>query len=721
MSDKWDEVTKEDIEEAIKIYDKNPEKYAKHKSKSTFLIYNDKEYPSKLIRKLSYIEHFHEKPDENKYSGGIGTKKFFEKRGFKIRYTKEEGSSELDYESFFDYLNNNDKFFTKETIENYLLSLKVKPFVILTGNSGTGKTKLSQLFAEYLEKSDFHMVDVTANARSWGYSEKKGVLGNICGWTLSVDDFRKVLPLDEIEGIYEIEIGGIKTEAYISFLPQLYYNKDCKEFREHFKELYYQEQEQIKTDDGKYIPQKVKVGISYDALNSAIKEKYETRNEISIDMKIANYSKLRLPQEIMEYTPIKSTIPCEIMSEDYYAQGKLNFTFRISNFKTEEIENYFEELKNQGIDRFELKIFGFTFDIKNYRQDSNTMEYLNNNRNNAENYIIVPVGANWTENRNIVGYYNILTTSYQHTPSLDLLLKAKYKNNPYFLILDEMNLSHVERYFSDFLSAMESHKPIPLHKHNDENNENPVPQEIEIPENLFIIGTVNVDETTYMFSPKVLDRANVLEFKTFEDISINDYVKRNNPKVEFKGDIAYLEDPLSDPDLRDNILTEIKKGFDKVKYEENNKTIKNEDQEDKYETINVTKNNLLDKITTELTKFNDYLKGSGFEFGYRTVNEILAFMFVAWKYEGEQKIWNNWRRYFDAQILQKILPKLHGSQIVLAETLDNLLTYCLDLDDLDDIPNMSEINGNYPYPGSAKKLIEMRNALDKQMYVSFIN
>ena len=708
MADKWDEVTNEDIEEAIKKYDENPEKYAKNKAKSTFLLYNDTEYPAKAIRRISYEVHFNEKPDESKYSGGIGTKKFFEKRNFKIRYTKEEGTSKLGDESFFDYLNNNDKFFTKETIENYLLSLKVKPFVILTGNSGTGKTKLSQLFAEYLEKSNFHMVDVRANARSWGYSEKKGVLGNICGWTLSVDDFRKVLPIDKIEGIYEIEIGGIKTEAYISFLPQLYYNNGCKEFREHFKELYYQEQEQIKRGDKDYSPQKVKVGISYAALNSAIKDEYETRNEISIDMKIANYSKLRLPQEIMEYTPIKSTIPCEIRSEDYFAKGNLIFTFRISNFKTEDIENYFEELKNRGIDRFELKIFGFTFDVKN------------NNGINAENYIIVPVGANWTENRNVVGYYNVLTKSYQHTPSLDLLMEATGKDIPYFLILDEMNLSHVERYFSDFLSAMESHKPIPLHKHNDENNENPVPQEIEIPENLFIIGTVNVDETTYMFSPKVLDRANVLEFKTFEDISINDYVKRNNPKVEFKGDITYLEDPLSDLDLRNNILTEINKGFDKVQYEENIETFENEDQEE-YGTSSVTKNNLLDKITTELTTFNDYLKGSGFEFGYRTVNEILTFMFVAWKYEGEQKIWNNWRRYFDAQILQKILPKLHGSQMELADTLDNLLTYCLDMDELDGIPNMSEINGNYPYPCSAKKLMEMRNVLDKRMYVSFIN
>lgn len=63
-----------------------------------------------------------------------------------------------------------------------------------------------------------------------------------------------------------------------------------------------------------------------------------------------------------------------------------------------------------------------------------------------------------------------------------------------------MNLSHVERYFADFLSAIESGQPIPLYSNDDEN------YELDIPDNLLIVGTVNVDETTYMFSPKVLDR-----------------------------------------------------------------------------------------------------------------------------------------------------------------------------------------------------------------------
>ena len=278
-----------------------------------------------------------------------------------------------------------------------------------------------------------------------------------------------------------------------------------------------------------------------------------------------------------------------------------------------------------------------------------------------------------------------------------------------------MNLSHVERYFSDFLSSMESNKPIPLHAADDVED---IPKKLAIPDNLFIIGTVNVDETTYMFSPKVLDRANVLEFKTFEEIPIIDYIFNNSSEIEFSGDVNYLENPLSDRDMRENILSEVNGKFSQVKY--------NSEEYLSEEEIGVIANeiNLLNYIIDELSMFNTYLKGSGFEFGYRTVNEILAFMVVAWKYEGKQEVWDNWKRYFDAQILQKILPKLHGSQIILGETLDDLLAHCLGIESIDEIDEFSKINldeFDVQYIESAKKLIQMKNVLEKQRYVSFIN
>ena len=105
------------------------------------------------------------------------------------------------------------------------------------------------------------------------------------------------------------------------------------------------------------------------------------------------------------------------------------------------------------------------------------------------------------------------------------------------LILDEMNLSHVERYFSDFLSAIESGEEIPLYGEE---------KTLTLPDNLFTIGTVNVDETTYMFSPKVLDRANTIEFDTLRGW---EYMVSDLDDDDFNGDIEYLQSPLIDCDI----------------------------------------------------------------------------------------------------------------------------------------------------------------------------
>src|SRR6185369_17211151 len=81
-------------------------------------------------------------------------------------------------------------------------------------------------------------------------------------------------------------------------------------------------------------------------------------------------------------------------------------------------------------------------------------------------YNVVPVGADWTGNENIVGYPDGLKSeNYVTKPTLELIRHAiAYDKVPHFLILDEMNLSHVERYFSDLLSAIESGEEVPLYE-----------------------------------------------------------------------------------------------------------------------------------------------------------------------------------------------------------------------------------------------------------------
>jgi MoxR-like ATPase len=126
--------------------------------------------------------------------------------------------------------------------------------------------------------------------------------------------------------------------------------------------------------------------------------------------------------------------------------------------------------------------------------------------------LTVPVQPGWYDPSPLLGYMNpIDDESYVRTEFLDLLLAAaEDSTQPYVVVLDEMNLSHPEQYMAPLLSAMETDEPIRLHANADHVDD--VPPSVEYPNNLVIIGTVNMDETTHGLSDKVLDRAFVQEF-----------------------------------------------------------------------------------------------------------------------------------------------------------------------------------------------------------------
>jgi 5-methylcytosine-specific restriction protein B len=125
---------------------------------------------------------------------------------------------------------------------------------------------------------------------------------------------------------------------------------------------------------------------------------------------------------------------------------------------------------------------------------------------------VIPVQPGWFDPSALLGYVNPLQqSSYRRTPFLDLLLRAVNEpTRPHVVILDEMNLSHPEQYLAPILSAMETREQIDLHSLSEEAVE--LPGAIRYPENLAIIGTVNMDETTHGLADKVLDRAFTLEF-----------------------------------------------------------------------------------------------------------------------------------------------------------------------------------------------------------------
>ena len=296
---------------------------------------------------------------------------------------------------------------------------------------------------------------------------------------------------------------------------------------------------------------------------------------------------------------------------------------------------------------------------------------------------VIPVGSNWTDNHNIIGYSNPFTREYYKPEAFKVINDAESSDKPSFMILDEMNLSHVEHYLSDILSAIELDVPIPL---NVDLEDVDIDDSLELSDKLFIIGTVNVDETTYMFSPKVLDRANTIEFKT---IKPRKYLKNNENSIDLKNkNVEYLLDPNTGKEVRNMSVKDIENEFADVKINYNGDE------------------RLLWNVFIELLDdFYDELIKSHFDFGFRVINEILRFMYVAWVYEGQPDEFTNWDRYFDAQIKQKLLPKIHGSEYTLKETLDGLKKIC----------------DQNKFKTSVTKLDEMNKVLKEQKFVSFIN
>lgn len=589
--------------------------------------------------------------------------------------------------SFQEYLLSKGYLFDPKIIENYLLSIKVKPFVIFTGNSGTGKTKLSQLFAEYISDStqnsgnnsslindnEFLSVKVPVNKSSFENT----------GWTLSNKYLYDILPIKESQCDCDMWVDNIPAKAYVRVQMQLEYDKNNEKLKNYFKNLFSQ-------GTSKIVDLKINVG--------AFKEIYDCKSnnenfiilEQNSNKTAFNERQWFMNNNIFNYLPFKSGyVGCNIVVEDIKSTAKIRLMPRLYFKKNKELQDYLKE--NEG-KKVEVKIKTDNFNFDNFhpiweKEKDDSTDYKKD-----PNYKIVPVGANWTENRHVLGFYNVITEEYNETPSYSLIKAAKNDiGSPYFLILDEMNLSHVERYFADFLSAIESGQPIPLYSNDDEN------YELDIPDNLLIVGTVNVDETTYMFSPKVLDRANTIEFPT---MAAKEYMNSDFKEFDFKN-INYLMNPLEDLDVRNMNVYDLK---------------------DIFMFINCSEGNLWDVLSNELDLFQSILKKINFDFGFRVINEILRFMFVSWRYEDSPQNWENWERYFDAQVKQKILPKLHGSQKAIGQTINELFNACLiERKNNADARLVDLTKNDCRYYTSAVKLQNMAKILSNQRYVSFIN
>ncbi len=260
-------------------------------------------------------------------------------------------------------------------------------------------------------------------------------------------------------------------------------------------------------------------------------------------------------------------------------------------------------------------------------------------------YKLVPVRPDWSDSSDLFGHLD-LEGKFIPGAITDFIAKANDDlSKPYILCLDEMNLARVEYYLSDYLSVIETR-----HVQDGKIITDPVLTkesfgkdtvsfekygELSIPENLYIIGTVNMDETTFPFSKKVLDRANTIEFSNV-DLTFPDF----------------------DPSASEAPLDNIKNDFIKSK----NLILKD----------CLSHKSELDPICAELEKINQILAEANLHVGYRVRDEII---FYISNNLIEQLIDGN--KALDNAIMQKILPRIQGSSNAVKGMLFDLFKYCL--------------------------------------------
>lgn len=380
---------------------------------------------------------------------------------------------------------------------------------------------------------------------------------------------------------------------------------------------------------------------------------------------------------------------------------------------------------------------------------------------------LVPIGPDWTSPKKLLGYRTPFghlrqrpdgtptNESYEITETLRIILRACHPDStkiPHFLVFDEMNLSHVERYFAPFLSLMEASSIFEESENaaivdrqsltvigellNAEDNESSEAQSVsllikndkplELPPNLFYIGTVNIDETTYMFSPKVLDRAHVLE------------VRAQLPSTYING--GSFEETI-DLSHANELLREAIDDRQSSDSSESNPTAVVDSLSSKH---GIDADELKDAKRLSLRVLDGcftLLGPTGFEFGFRVVKEVHGYMYVWIRAQlsmgaTPQDAMARWVDGLDRALFQKVLPKIHGNRSALGDSLkalaafldgrhaksDPAAKYTIGAGTVVEITQGQEITlpKGASFVRSRSKLLEMQARLVSRNYVSFV-
>lgn len=309
-------------------------------------------------------------------------------------------------------------------------------------------------------------------------------------------------------------------------------------------------------------------------------------------------------------------------------------------------------------------------------------------------YKLVSVRPDWSDSSDLFGHVN-LNDKFIPGPIIDFIKKAELDDtNPYFLCLDEMNLARVEYYLSDILSIIETRECIdgkvitdPLIDANYYGGDLTARDNygiVRIPENLYIIGTVNMDETTFPFSRKVLDRANTIEFSTVNLLA-------NFEKT-----------------LEQALPTEVNNSFMKSDYVFFSQCDKEKD--------------FVQQLCIELEEINKILNKANAHIGYRVRDEIVFYMLNNNKANLLDR-----NDAFDREIMQKILPRIQGSSVSIKSMLCELFKHCAsdfegyqtENDDASSKMLKAAQKDSCKYKASAKKIAFMVRRFEEDGFTSY--
>ena len=308
----------------------------------------------------------------------------------------------------------------------------------------------------------------------------------------------------------------------------------------------------------------------------------------------------------------------------------------------------------------------------------------------AEKMQLVPLRPDSSDSSDQFGH-NDLSGQFHPGAIIDFVKQAEWdKDTPYFLCLDEMNLARVEYYLSDFLSiietrdrkdngAIETDALVDTSYFQSQSAREKYGR-VYLPENLYIIGTVNMDETTFPFSKKVLDRANTIEF-SFVNLMARataggQAVAQKLDNSFLKTDYLYLQDC---------------------------------DDED-----------LIDTICFNLEELNQILVKANLHVGYRIRDEISFYMMNNKK----AKLLDE-DAAFDHEIMQKILPRVQGSSAAIKDVLSELFVKCAgDYTGFAGAAAYEQMSAyldskSCKYPNSAKKIAFMMRRYGEDGFTSY--